>query len=371
MTSDELYLDWNSTAPLAPEVIAAMARAQVQLWGNPSSVHGTGRRARAALEGARESLAAALDFNSRDVLFCGSGTEANNLALSGSEALVTSRIEHPSVVKVAERLEQQGRPVIWLPVPADGALRASDVEQALAALPRALAATVAVMGANHETGVLQPIEEISKVTRAFGARLHVDAVQLLGKAPLTGLALATSVSVTAHKLRGPKGIAALLFQGPPPSPVLVGGAQERGLRPGTQDASAALGFQVALERSLANLEQRCVHLEQLRDKLELACSKWGDVNGKGRRLPHVTNLSFHHFPGPELVAALDLHGIRVSSGSACSAGTSEPSEVILAMHGRERASRAVRFSLGEDTTPAGIERVGSVLAGLLEARAAH
>ncbi|MEN9581765.1 MAG: Cysteine desulfurase [Pseudomonadota bacterium] len=371
MSSDELYLDWNATSPLAPEVIAAMTEAQTQLWGNPASVHGSGRRARGALEEAREALGSAFDFASRDVLFCGSGTEANNLALSGCEALVTSRLEHPSVVRVADRLAREGRPVVWLPVAPEGLVSASDVEAALTQLPGGLNVTVAVMAANHETGVLQPIRGISQVASRYGARLHVDAVQLLGKGSLDELELVTSLSVSAHKIRGPKGIAALLFRGPPPTPVLVGGAQERGLRPGTQDAVAAVGFRVALARALERQTSGAARLAELRDQLEVACSGFADVNGCGARLPHVTNLSFYDFPGPELVAALDLHHIRVSSGSACSAGTSEPSEVIAAMHGRLRAERAVRFSLGESTDAASILRLTEVLAQLLPPRREH
>ncbi len=350
-----IYLDWNATTPPAPEVVDAMTDAAKSLWGNPSSIHSAGRHARSELETTREALAEHLDFFSRDVLFTASGTEANNLALASAETLLTSRLEHPSVVRVGEHLQRAGKRVVWLEVAPSGCVEPADLERQLAALDEPQSAVVAVMAANHETGVLQPLDEIGRITQQVGAHLHVDAVQLVGKGPLEGLSMASSISLTPHKFRGPKGIAALLFRGPPPRPVLLGGAQERGLRPGTQDATAAVGFRVALERALARQQQTEALLRPLRDRLEVACQRFGVVNGAAKRLAHVTNISFSDFPGPELVAALDLAGICVSSGSACSAGTSEPSTVISAMLGKQRAQHAVRFSLGETTTESEID----------------
>jgi cysteine desulfurase len=364
MAEPESYLDWNSTTPPLPTVSQALADAAQQLWGNPASVHGAGRRARAELEATRELLAASLGFEARDVLFTSGGTEANNLALNQASALVLSRLEHPSVTRVAERLQAGGTPVKWLPVTTGGQVLPSAVERALDELGGSSAPTVAVMAVNHETGVLQPLEAIGQVVRARAARLHVDAVQLLGKGELSMLEQADSVAVAAHKIRGPKGIGAILFRGAAPQPLLLGGAQERGLRPGTQDALAALGFRLALQHCLQHRAEWHAHVGALRDALEAGLHglgglrSFGQVNGLCEaRLPHVTNVSFARFPGPELVAALDLRGVRVSSGSACSAGTSEPSPVVQAMLGLERARTAVRFSLGETSNEHDVERV--------------
>lgn len=360
MANDEIYLDWNATTPPLPEVVASMAEAASHIWANPSSVHQAGRRARATLESTREALAELLDVHPRDVLFTSGGTEANNLALHDAAAVVTSTLEHPSVVEVARRVECSGRPVEWLPVPADGRILGEDVERALESLDEPKGAIVALAAANHETGVLQAIDEVGRVVRRFGARLHVDAVQLLGKHSLDLLQHADSVTLTAHKIRGPKGIGALLFRGRPPKPLLLGGAQERGLRPGTQDALLALGFAIAL-RHARTTPERYAELGPLRDRLEFELRDLADVNGAEDRLPHVSNQSFRSFPGAEMVAALDLLGVRVSSGSACSAGTSEPSKVIAAMRGPEVASRAVRFSLGEDTRASHVEALISAV----------
>ena len=350
----EVYLDWNATTPPHAEVLAAMAEAVRVAWGNPASVHGTGRRASALVEDARQSIAELVARDARDVILTSGGTEANNLALAGARALVTSRLEHPSVTRVAESLEARGVPVCWLPVPEHGRVDPEAVERGLAPLgPGTLVALAAV---NHETGVLQPIADVARVAHAAGALLHVDAVQALGRVACE-LEGADTLSLAAHKLRGPKGIGALVARpGKPPAPVLFGGAQERGLRPGTVDAVAAAGFGVAARLARTG-SVRYARLGELRDSVERALAGSVRVNGGGvPRAPHVTNFSTLGLRGDELAAALDLEGVRVSSGSACSAGTSEPSKVIEAMLGRERASSALRVSLGELTTSAEIAR---------------
>ena len=324
-----------------------MSEARRDAWANPASVHAAGRRARALVEDARETVAACLGVEARDVVFTSGGTEANNLALHRAPALVTSRIEHPSVVRVAEQLEARSVPVVWLPVPESGRIEPGDVEQALAGLPRG--AFVALMAVNHETGVLQPLAEVAELTSRAGAHLHVDAVQAIGRLPADAYAHGDSFVVASHKIRGPKGIGALAFRpGKGPRPLVVGGAQERGLRPGTVDAVAASGFRAALERVRESAEHYRA-LEPLRDELERALASSAERNGSGPRAFHVLNLSVHGLRGDELVAMLDLEGVRISSGSACSAGTTEPSQVITAMLGRARAERAVRLSLGEET----------------------
>ncbi len=348
------YLDWNATTPPLPEVVQAMAEALASDWGNPSSVHAAGRRARVVVEETREALAAAVGVHPRDVLLVSGGTEANNLALHDAPGLALSRIEHPSVVRVAEALADQGRPVVWLPVAESGVVEVAAIAGALERLPAG--ARVALMAANHETGVIQPVAEAAALAHAAGARLHVDAVQAFGKLPATAWEGADSVAVTAHKLRGPKGIGALCWrEGAAPSPLLLGGAQQRGLRPGTIDAVAAAGL-LAVLRRIADGPRRYAAVAPLRDRLTEALADHALVNGSGPRLPHVLDVSFPGWRGDELVAALDLLGVFVSSGSACSAGTPEPSPVVTAMLGVERARSAVRASLGDVTTHEDIDR---------------
>jgi len=349
MSRDLIYLDWNATTPPHPAVLAAMARAAEDSWGNPASTHGVGRKARARVEDAREKLAEICAVHARDVLFTSGGTEANNLALAGAVGLALSRIEHPSVTRVAEQLEQRGVPVVWVGVPETGRLEPEAYREALQRLPRGSIAVL--MAANHETGVLQPLERVALVAHEMGATLHVDAVQALGKLAPETWRFADSLAVAAHKIRGPKGVGALAFRGTKaPKPVLLGGSQERGLRPGTVDPIAAAGFLAALEQAEQGPD-RYAALALLRDDFERAFASVAALNGgQVARLPHVSNVSFPGASGDEVVAALDLLGVCVSSGSACSAGTTEPSTVISAMLGRDRARTAVRVSLGEATT---------------------
>ncbi len=349
-----IYLDWNSTTPVAEDVLAAMVAAQSDAWGNPASVHVLGRRARAIVESCREAVASTLGVSPRDVYLTSGGTEANNLALWSSSALVTSRLEHPSVTGVAEMLEQRGVPVGWLQRLSTGAVDPEEVDTLLAGMPSG--GTLAVAAVNHETGVIQPIRALLDIAQRHGARLHVDAVQALGKQPHCEFEQAHSVAGSAHKLRGPKGIGFLAWRGAPPAPVLRGGAQERGVRPGTQDAVLAAGFRAALDR-LPAASRRLSALQGLRDALESSLAGRVTVNGgASSRVAHVSNVAFDGWRGDELVAALDLEGICVSSGSACSVGSSSPSAVVSAMHDPSRARQSVRFSLGETTSRADVDR---------------
>jgi cysteine desulfurase len=345
----EIYLDWNATSPPHPEVLEAMTRAQTEAWGNPSSVHQAGRRALNLVEQARASVADLLGVQARDVVLASSATEANNLALHAARALVTSHLEHPSVTRVAERLAANGIPVEWLPVQPNGTVDLDGVELALRRVPRG--ALVALTAACHETGVVQPVREVAEVARRHGAHLHVDGVQALGKLPPAEWAHhADSIAINVHKVRGPKGIGVLAWHpGWSPRPLLVGGGQERGLRPGTVDATLAAGLLAAVDRA-RSLPAAYARLAPLRDRIEQALACWATVNGReARRLPHVTNLSFGGWYGDELVAALDLVGVRVSSGSACSVGSSVPTRAVQAMVGSERARSSLRISLGDAT----------------------
>ncbi len=361
----ETYLDWNATTPPLPAVLAAVMEAAAEAWGNPSSVHAAGRRARRHLDAARDAIAALAGGDARDIVLTSGGTEANNLALSGAPGLVVSRVDHPSLTRVAEAAAARGVPVRWLPVVEAGLIAPDDVEHALSDLPRG--SLVALSAVNHETGVIQPLDGIRVVVDQASARLHVDAVQAAGRVVPGLWQKGDTTALAGHKLRGPKGIGALVVtRGARVSPVLVGGAQERGLRPGTPDAAAAAGLAVAARHALEG-PPRYAPLAALRDRIESALDGEAIVNGSGApRAPHVTNLSFYGVAGDELVAALDLEGIRVSSGSACSAGTNEPSTVITAMLGRERAESAVRVSMGEETQPEAIERLLGTLARLLQ-----
>jgi len=359
-----IYLDWNATTPPCAEAVEAMRAALETGWANPASVHGAGRRARAHVERAREAVAALTGLDARDVVLTSGGTEANNLALAhafppgAAGALVLSRLEHPSVVRAAERLAEQGVVVAWVaPEPSgrlDPAALAGACDRAARTAPVLL---VAVQAVNHETGVLQPVTEAAAIAHRRGARLHVDAVQAAGRLDPEAWAGADLVAVAAHKIRGPKGVGALVTRpGIRLRPVLVGGAQERGLRPGTQDPVACAGFAAAAERA-RGAPSRYAALAGLRDRLEADLAALGGArgraplrNGEAARAPHVSNLSWPGWRGDELCAALDLEGVAVSSGSACSAGTAEPSPVVVAMLGEARARGAVRVSLGEETT---------------------
>jgi len=366
----EVYLDWNATTPPLRAVVEAMAERAGDAWGNPASVHATGRRARAVVEDAREAIARLVGRDARDVVLTSGGTEANNLALAGAPGLVTSRLEHPSVTRVAEAFEARGVPVRWVRVPDSGRVEPDAIDEALADLPRG--SVVALSAVNHETGVIQPVIEVASRVATAGARLHVDAVQAVGRLPRETWAHGDSLALAAHKIRGPKGIGALVLSpGRQALPVLLGGAQERGVRPGTVDPLCALGFGLAAAHAVQG-PARYAELAGLRDRVDDELASVSLLNGcSSPRAPHVTNRSVTGVIGDELVAALDLEGVRVSAGSACSAGTSEPSPVITAMAGRERARAAIRVSLGEESDERGITRFLDVLRAVLTRLDAH
>jgi cysteine desulfurase len=363
VTREVLYLDWNATTPPHPDVIAAMQAAVADGWANPASLHASGRRARAYVDAAREAVGALLGLSARDVTLTSGGTEANNLALAsafaGHEggALVTSRIEHPSVVRAAEALAERGAAVEWIPPEPSGCIATAAVEAALDRVAhRGAVRLVSVQAVNHETGVIQPIAALAAIAHGRGALLHVDAVQAVGKLDSASWAGADLVTMAAHKIRGPKGVGALATRpGLALTPILRGGSQERGVRPGTQDPVACAGLAAAAERARGGAV-RYAAIAALRDRLEASLEALGarygaapERNGTAPRVPHVTNLSWTGWRGDELCAALDLERVAVSSGAACSAGTSEPSAVITAMLGIERARSAVRVALGDDT----------------------
>lgn len=351
------YLDWNATAPPLPGALDVMDRTARERWANPASVHGPGRHARESLEASRSTIARWLLADPNDIVFTSGGTEANNLALRSlcpqDTTLITSRIEHPSVTRVAEDMMRTGRPVLWIPVLPSGTVDVAALESALAS---SAPACVAVQAVNHETGVIQPIAEVIRCCKRAGARLHVDAVQAAGKIPVETWRGADTIAVAAHKIGGPKGIG-LLLSGSCGNlqPLLLGGSQEGGIRPGTVSPVLAAGFAFAGEWAIDG-PNRYASLRSLRDTLERELVALGGlVNGTADRVPHVVNVSFSCAAGDELVAALDLEGVAVSSGSACSAGTVDRSTVILAMLNDDRAAGAVRMSLGDRTETAEVQ----------------
>ncbi|MBM4357707.1 MAG: cysteine desulfurase [Deltaproteobacteria bacterium] len=369
-----IYLDWNATTPPLPEVLEAVHRTEAEHWANPSSVHRPGQLARAELDRARRSVGALVGCHPRDVVLTGGGTEANNLALRAATGpIVASRLEHPSIIRVVEALEREGRRVTWVrPLP-EGRLVPAEIAVALA--DAGGGGLVCIQAVNHETGVVQPVAEVVRIAHEAGARVHCDAVQAAGRLGAEHWAGADSISLAAHKIRGPKGIGALVVRpGWRIPPVLRGGDQERGIRPGTQSAALAAGFRLAADyaRDGANRYSLIQGLRNhLEGELEVLGGRHGlrvERNGDGPRAPHVLNLSFEGWVGSELCAALDLEGVAASSGSACSAGTSEPSPVIAAMLGVARARSAVRLSLGEGTTREDVEGALAAFEEVLNAR---
>jgi len=355
--ADEAYLDYNATAPVRPEVAAAMAGA-LMLGGNPSSVHGRGRAARHAVEMARLALAEAVGASAADVTFVSGGTEANHLALHGMglPRVIVSAIEHDSVR--AARADAE-----ILPVTRAGVADVAALALLLAGDPRP--ALVSVMLANNETGIVQPIARIAELVHAHGGLLHCDAVQALGKIPLDVKALgADLISLSAHKSGGPQGVGALVAS---PAiallPSLRGGGQERGRRAGTENVPGIVGFGVAASLATGNLSAgEGARLAALRDAAERRLSALAPdavIFGSGmERLPNTLCLALPGLPAATQVMALDLDGVAVSAGAACSSGKVRPSPVLLAMGvAPEVAASAIRISFGWGSTMADVDRL--------------
>ncbi len=372
-----IYLDHNATTPLHPRVLEAMLPYLRERWGNPSSPHRVGHQARTAVEHARGRIAEHLACAPAELVFCASGTEADNLALRGvahalrarGDHIVTSAIEHHAVLHTCRALEAGGLRVTYLPVSPAGLVEPRALEASL----DAGTTLVSVMHANNETGVLQPLEEIAAITRRRGVVLHTDAVQTAGKLPLRLAELgADLVTLSAHKLYGPKGAAALYVrEGTPLSPVTTGGAQERGLRAGTEDVAAIVGFAEAVALACEDLAHEGARLRALRDRLErelVAAVPGTRIHGAlAPRVPNTASLGFPGVDGESVVLGLDLQGICASTGSACSTGEPEPSHVLRAMGCSPReAQGAVRLSLGRETREEDVAAVVRALADTVE-----
>lgn len=371
-----IYLDHNATTPVDARVLEAMLPWLRTGWGNPSSVHTLGRRARAALEQAREQVAALVGAHPSQVIFTSGGTEANNMALKGVAArlparapLAASAVEHASVQQPLLALARSGHPVAEIGVSPQGQIERDALEEAL----RGGARLVSVMWANNETGIIHDIPRVAEHVREAGAFLHTDAVQACGKLALDFAASgAHLMSLSAHKLNGPKGVGALLWdKSVDMEPLLHGGGQEKGLRGGTENLASIIGFGVAAELAQSELAQRAQHALTLRRRLEQGLAqRVGEavIFGAGaERLPNTVFLALPGIEGESLLLELDRQGLAVSSGAACGSGYSEPSHVLRAMGvDIELAHCAVRISLGAGNTAGDVD----ALIDALQAQAA-
>ncbi len=370
-----IYLDHAATSPLRTEVREAMQPYLHESFGNPSSVHRWGRAASAALDEARATCAAALGARPGEIVFTRGGTESDNLAVMGRVArlradgleptVVISAVEHKAVLESAEHACARGAgTLVVLGVTASGEV---DLDRLGRAFERGHV-LASIMWVNNETGMLLPLARVAERVREAGGTLHTDAVQALGKVPVSvdepGVDLLT---VTGHKIYGPKGAGLLYVRaGTALSPLLHGGGQERGLRPGTQDVAGAVGLAVALDLAVREQAQEAIRLQALRDDLEArvrATVADARINGAAApRAPHVSSVAIPGVDGAALVARLDLDGVAASGGSACNSGASAGSHVIAALYGSDDPYATVRFSLGRATGTGDVERAAGVLA---------
>jgi cysteine desulfurase len=373
---DRIYLDHAGTTPVRQEVIEAMVNSMRENWGNPSSVHKEGRQARKALDEAREQVAALIGAKPEEVFFAGGGTEADNIAVQGvalanrqkGRHLITSVIEHHAVLDAFKFLETQGFEVTYLPVTCEGMVRVEDV----AAAVRKDTVLISVMHVNNEVGTIQPIREIGQIAIERRIFFQTDAVQSAGKIPVDINELNVDLlSVSSHKIYGPKGVGALYVRkGTKMQPLIYGGGQERKRRPGTENMPGIVGFGKAAELARLEMPTEMPRITALRDKLIAGLIKIPGVFLNGhptQRSPYNVNVSVKNVEGESLLLNLDLAGIAASSGSACSSGSLDPSHVLLAMGlSRELAHGSLRMTLGRDNADADINYVLEVLQPILE-----
>jgi cysteine desulfurase len=366
-----IYLDHNATTPLDPRVLDAMLPILRDGFGNPSSLHWFGQQARAAVDTAREQVAALVGASPGEIVFTGSGTEADNAALRGAAGaareprrkVVYSAIEHHAVMNTAKALAEEGFPVESARARADGRVDLDD----LRARVDDRTAVVAVMLANNETGVVEPVDEVVRIARERGALVHCDAVQAAGKIPVDVRALdVDTLALSAHKIYGPKGVGALYVKRGTRLKALVrGGSQERNRRAGTENVPGIVGLGRAAELAREDMGPESSRLSGLRDRLEarLLAIPGAQRNGEAPRVPNTANLSFAGVEAESLVMALDLAGVAVSTGAACAAGAVEPSHVLRAMGlPLERVQASLRFSLGRGTTEEHVDRAAKLIA---------
>jgi cysteine desulfurase len=372
-----VYFDYNATTPPFPEVSDAVAAATRDLFGNPSSVHHFGQQAKSALDDARSAVATLLHADPSEIVFTSGGTESDNAAIrgaaealepSGKRHVIASAIEHEAVLNTLKALSRRGWRTTIVPVDRSGIVSPDRVREAMSADT----AIVSVMHANNEIGTIQPIADISRIAHEGGALMHTDAVQTVGKIPVDVRALGVDLlALSAHKFNGPKGAGALFVKrGARMHPILTGGKHERNRRAGTENVAAIVGLAVAARLAIAHMTAETARVVALRDRLEqgiLVTITGTIVNGEAPRVPNTTNISFDRIEAESLLIALDLEGIAVSTGSACSSGTLEPSHVLRAMgFSAHRAQNSLRFSLGRFSTDAEVDRVLDVIPRVVE-----
>jgi cysteine desulfurase len=373
-----VYLDHNATTPVHPAVVEAMTKVLREDFGNPSSVHHFGQRAKSAMDQARSSVASLIGADPSEVVFTSGGTESDNLAIRGSaEALDATRrrhliattIEHEAVLNTLKALARRGRPTTLLRVDGTGIVAPDVLKEALTDDT----ALISVMHANNEIGTIQPILELARIAHDRGALFHTDAVQTAGKLSVDVKALDVDLlSISAHKFYGPKGVGALwIRRGLRLLPVLTGGKHERSRRAGTENVAGIVGMGVAASLAAAKIDEEANRMSALRDRLEegvLRAVPGTTVNGaRSPRVPNTTNISFDRIEAESLLIALDLEGVAVSTGSACSSGTLEPSHVLKAMgFPPHRTQNSIRFSLGAANTEADVDRVVAILPGIVD-----
>lgn len=370
------YFDHNATTAVDPRVVEAMLPHFGQVYGNASSLHRFGQEARKGVERARRQIAARLGCSARDIVFTSGGTEADNLAVFGtvrgaqgrSRHVITSQIEHPAVLNACERLEAEGVDVTYLPAGSDGLVSPDDVRAAL----RPDTVLVTVMHANNELGTLQPVREISRITREAGVPLHSDGVQSFGKVATRVKDLGVDMfSLSAHKIYGPKGVGALYIRrGLQVEKVQYGGSHERDRRPGTENVPGIVGLGAAAELAGSDLDSEADRVGRLRDRMEdgiLASIASAHVHARtSPRLPTTSSVRFDHVESEPLLISLDLSGYAVSSGSACSSGAVEPSHVLSAIGlSRLEAKSTLRFSLGRATDSDQVDSLLRTLPGIV------
>jgi cysteine desulfurase len=377
-TVQRTYLDHNATTPLLPGVIDRMTAVLREEFGNPSSVHHFGQQAKAAVDDARSQVADLIGADPSEVLFTSGGTEGDNIAIRGAaealgaagrKHLVASAIEHEAVLNTLKALARRGWRTTLLPVDQTGIVSPEALREALADDT----ALVSVMHANNEIGTIQPVLELARLAHERGALFHTDAVQSAGKVPVDVKGLGVDMlALSAHKFYGPKGVGALwIRRGLRVLPLMTGGRQERSRRAGTENVPGIVGMGVAAAIAADKMEHEGRRLAKLRDRLEagiLRAVPGTAVNGSpDYRVPNTTNISFDHVEAESLLIALDLEGVAVSTGSACSSGTLEPSHVLKAMgFNAHRTQNSIRFSLGAGNTETEIDRVIAVLPRIVE-----
>ena len=375
MNNRRIYMDNAATTSARPEVLEAMLPYFTQQYGNPSSIHAFGREAHRALENARKQVAAALNCEPREVFFTAGGSESDNWAIrcalqaKQGRHIITSAIEHHAVLHTCEYMEKQGYEVTYLPVDEFGIVSPEDVKKAI----RPDTVLITIMAANNEIGTLQPVEEIGRIAKEAGVLFHTDAVQAVGAVPVDVKAWNVDMlSLSGHKLHAPKGVGALYIRkGLRISNLIYGGAQERGLRAGTENLPGIVALGKAIELAVAELPEYTVRTSALRDRLiDGILAKIPDVQLNGhrtQRLPGNVNVSIRYVEGEALLMRLDMAGIAASSGSACTSGSLDPSHVLLAIGlPHEIAHGSLRLSLGRDTTEEEVDYVLDKLPEIVE-----